>query len=96
VLDFVTTLAVVMASWLVSSLISNHHLAGSIIVIHESCKGSDPFRLMIYGPMMSTQSLSHGSEASLIGKCPYSYDSFCISGELSIWNIHRELVPVSV
>jgi hypothetical protein len=44
-------MAVVMASLLASSLISNHPVVGSIIVIKQSHKGSDPFRLMVYGPM---------------------------------------------
>ena len=64
----------VAASLLGISLISNHPVAGSIIVTHHRFSVFFPGRFIVYGPIKSTHNFSHGSaSASLIGRCPYFF-----------------------
>ena len=69
-----TELATIAASLLGISLISNHPVAGSIIVTHHKVSVFFPGRFIVYGPIRLTHNFSHGSaSASLIGRCPYFF-----------------------
>jgi hypothetical protein len=65
-------LAIVIASLFGISLISNHPVAGSIIVTHQSTRFFLPHLLIVYGPTKSTHNTSQGSaSASFGGNNPY-------------------------
>jgi hypothetical protein len=69
-----TVLAGVTASLSLTSFISNHQVAGSIMVTHHNVRASAPHLFILEGLTISTHSFSHGyAPASISGRVPFLF-----------------------